>query len=347
MKKLLLIAPDSVHSYRYADLISGYFDDILIVSTKKSAQSPHKIINVDFSLRNPVNHLKSIWKIRAILKDYKPDIIHIHQANSIAYFSLRAAQPFDIPTIVTAWGSDILVAPKKNFLLKQMIKYNLRKATALTSDSKYMAGEMRKLLPEKDLDILIANFGIDIRNREIKKENIIYSNRLHKKLYRIETLIHAFQKFISKQKEEWKLIIAANGEETENLKHLVNKLSLAHNVEFAGWLDQQGNIDNYCRARIFVSIPESDATSISLLEALAYKCIPVVSDIPANREWVQHGANGILVQDYESDFLSEALTLDGDWVVEMNRILTAENSTQPANRSKFIALYGKLLKKAE
>src|SRR5436190_4621945 len=34
---------------------------------------------------------------------------------------------------------------------------------------------------------------------------------------------------------------------------------------------------------LFVSVPSSDGTSSSLLEALAAGCLPVLSDIPANR----------------------------------------------------------------
>ena len=51
-----------------------------------------------------------------------------------------------------------------------------------TSDSVYMAEKMSEFA-EKKLDILIANFGIDIVPCNRVKEDIIYSNRLHNPLY--------------------------------------------------------------------------------------------------------------------------------------------------------------------
>ena len=39
----------------------------------------------------------------------------------------------------------------------------------------------------------------------------------------------------------------------------------------------------------------SDGASLSLLEAMACGLPVVVSDIPANREWVEEGVNGVLV----------------------------------------------------
>src|SRR4029079_13645664 len=43
------------------------------------------------------------------------------------------------------------------------------------------------------------------------------------------------------------------------------------------------------RAEVYVSASRSDSTSQSLLEAMAAGALPVVSDIPGNREWVTDG----------------------------------------------------------
>lgn len=37
---------------------------------------------------------------------------------------------------------------------------------------------------------------------------------------------------------------------------------------------------------VFISIPSSDSTSVSLLEAMCCGLFPIVSDLPANREWI-------------------------------------------------------------
>jgi len=93
-----------------------------------------------------------------------------------------------------------------------------------------------------------------------------------------------------------------------------------------------------------VSVPESDATSISLLEAMAFGCVPVVSDLPANREWIQNGVNGIIADNLDIDFITPALSLDQDKVRIVNTGLITEHGTKEANRRKFLQLYDRLLK---
>jgi glycosyltransferase involved in cell wall biosynthesis len=46
--------------------------------------------------------------------------------------------------------------------------------------------------------------------------------------------------------------------------------------------------------RVYLSSSLSDGASTALLEAMWLGCLPVVSDIPANREWIRNGENGLL-----------------------------------------------------
>ena len=45
---------------------------------------------------------------------------------------------------------------------------------------------------------------------------------------------------------------------------------------------------------IYLSSALSDTTSVSLLEAIACGLFPIVTNIPANREWIVAGTNGLL-----------------------------------------------------
>ena len=343
MKKLMIIGSNSIHVYNYINLVKDYFDEILLITNKKREGTDVKTIELDFHLKLS-SRIKTVGKIKNLIQEYSPSIIHIHQMNSYAYYSLIAARKSSVPKILTAWGSDVLLSPKKNYLLKKMVQFNLRHADFFTSDSEFMAEEMRSLLPKRKLDILIANFGIEIIEKDLLKENIIYSNRLHKKLYQIESVINTFKLFLENSIDKtWKLVIAATGEETDNLKSLVEQLNLTENVEFAGWVNNEKNIEYYSKAKLFVSIPESDATSISLLEAMAYGCIPVLSDLPANREWIDDGKNGIIVNSPSENIFERALKLNISEVASINKRIIIEKGTKVANKKKFIQLYDHLL----
>lgn len=338
MRKLLLVSSNTIHTYKYLQLVEDYFDEILLITDEKSAVYNYPTIELSFNLKVK-NLFSTVKQIKKQIADFQPTVIHIHQANSYAFYALLASRKTKIPTILTAWGSDILVIPKSNFLLKKMVQFNLKTADFLTSDSTFMAGEMKKLAPSIK-EILIANFGIDVTPINCPKENIVYSNRLHKKLYRVDKIIEAFARFkLNNERKDWRLVVAATGVETEALKQKAALLGLTDDVEFVGWIQKEDNEEWYSKAKIWVSIPESDATSISLLEAMACGSIPVVSDLPANREWIQSGVNGIVVGDLESDFISEALLLNEAEAIQLNKQRIEKDGTKEANREKFLQLY--------
>lgn len=343
--KLLTVGTNIIHLKNFHNLISNSEIDVLFITDQISEKFNYdNIRTVPFSIRNPFNIPKSVYLIRKIIKEFKPDLIHIHQASSHAFLTLSAAKNFNIPSIVTAWGSDVLLVPEMGFLYKKMVKFILRNAGFYTSDSLFLADQMRKLVPERSLDITLVNYGIDDLSGAHQKENIFYSNRLHKKLYRIDKIIIAFAKFLMIHKNEnWRLVIAGEGPETNYLKQLADNLKISFAVEFTGWLDNNSNQDFYKRSRFFVSIPESDATSISLLEAMSSGCIPIVSKLPANEEWIHEGENGVITNELNENFLLTGLAIDQDKANSLNNKIIKENALKNINRIKFMALYEKAM----
>jgi glycosyltransferase involved in cell wall biosynthesis len=150
-----------------------------------------------------------------------------------------------------------------------------------------------------------------------QKEEIIFSNRLHEKLYNIDRIIEYFIEF-NKEHPTWKLIVAGSGNETENLKSLVNKSIIGNAVEFKGWLSPEENAYWYSKSKIYISIPKSDGTAISMLEALAHGCLPVLPNLPVTKEWIVDGKTGI-IQKENSNPLSEAITLLDEDYASVNR----------------------------
>jgi len=346
MKKLLLIGSNSIHTFNYYKLVENYFDEIVLITVSKNEFEAPNLTDkyaVNPSLKNPLNYFIAVKKYQTILTKERPDIIHIQQIATYSFLIIKALKKLklQIPVVVTAWGSDILVNPKRGWLYQKMVQYVLNQGNVFTADAQFLSDEMQKLTPKK-LSIIIANFGINVMNIPVQQENIVYSNRLHKSLYRIDKIIIAFSKFVQ-QHSDWKLVIASAGEETDNLKRLCKTIHIASKVEFLGWVDPYANSENYAKAKIWVSIPESDATSVSLLEAMSMGCIPVVSNLPANKEWIEDGRNGIIVKDVYSEFLSEALLLDSSELSKINKKLINQKGTKEVNRKLFYSIYDEIL----
>lgn len=343
-RRLVLIGTGVIHTFKYLQLIEDAFEEILVITDRPKDGIVHTQFTFDFSMRSPLKIPGKIKELRTEIDRFKPDIVHVHQANSCAWYTIKACGQ-KYPLVVTAWGSDILSTPSKGFIYRKLIKYVMTHARFFTSDAIYMADVMRKYAGHHQPEILIANFGIDITPERCEKEHLVYSNRQLTPLYRIDLVIELFQKLITSGDEykNWKLAIAATGSQENQLRSLVQHLGIENNVTFYGWVGREQNTALYQKASIFISIPESDATSISLLEAMACGCIPVVSDLPANREWIRDNINGCIMHPDEKDILLRALQLNITKVQEMNAEIIQKEGTREANKTKFIDFYEQVI----
>jgi len=59
---------------------------------------------------------------------------------------------------------------------------------------------------------------------------------------------------------------------------------------------------------LFISVPFSDSISISILEAMACGCVPIVGDLESTRECFKDGVNGRMVPVADVAALSRAIT---------------------------------------
>ena len=78
-------------------------------------------------------------------------------------------------------------------------------------------------------------------------------------------------------------------------------------VQFTGYINQEELPRYYNEADVYISPSHVDGSSVSLMEAMACGLPCLVSDIPANKEWVTEGENGWLFPDGDADALAEVI----------------------------------------
>ena len=360
-KKIAFVGSNSPHIQKFLIFFSNYFEKIILITNKVPEKKIANCIyyEVDFSFKKIWNILFSVKMIRDIFKKERPEIIHIHQANSYAFYTLLANSIYKIPVILSPWGSDIFILPNKNILMKEIVIYNLSNANIITLESFYGEKVVRNLLKNSEKDIRILNYGIyddyfvDIEDALNNKKNIIFSNRLHKKFYRIDKIIKAFEKFIKlRSNNDWRLVIAGEGEDTLKLKRLVYDNNLEKKVEFVGWLDKNNLKEWYVKSKIFVSIPESDGVPFSMLEAMACGCLPVVSNVPSVLEMLIDGLNSIIAIDIENldKYLLKAIELYNSpgfakELFYINRKILEKHAVFSKNMNEFLGIYTYILNK--
>jgi glycosyltransferase involved in cell wall biosynthesis len=127
-----------------------------------------------------------------------------------------------------------------------------------------------------------------------KDDWLFYANRALEPVYRPERVLRAFAAIAAVQPRA-RLVVANDGGQRPAMEALaaaldcpVGAFESGARVAFVGRLDEAAQQGWYARARWYLSLPASDSTSVSVLEAMGHGCIPILSDLPANRELVEH-----------------------------------------------------------
>ena len=326
---LIVGNPKSIHTIR----LSRFFEENYQVNLIEEG--------IDFSFRNFFSALR---QTKSILSKLSPDVLVLYQLNLTAFVATLANRKKKIPTFAIGIGSDILTMPKKGWAYKAMLKYILKHSQAYNAGSPYLLEQMQKYCP-KHSEILLANLGIN-PIQPIEKENIVFSNRLHSPLYRIDEVIKAFANFVSKPEfEDWRLVVAATGKEKE-FQQLSQSLGIEDKVKFVGWLSQKENAEYYAKSKIYISLPKSDSFPISLLEAMSGECLCIISDLPAYKGIMKQGENCLIVSDLEiekADYIERVLELGSQNILQKNKTFADSYADIEKNKEKFISTAERLV----
>jgi glycosyltransferase involved in cell wall biosynthesis len=236
--------------------------------------------------------------------------------------------------------------------MKRLFLFVCHRAIHLTCVSQVQKEAMVKLgIDEKK--ITVFPMGIDEtilesgRKREKKKGGrslTILSNRNLQPIYNLPLLIRAIP-LILKEEPDTKVLIAGEGPDRKRLEKEANDLRVTSSIQFLGRIPHEEMIDLLAHVDVYVSTSLFDGTSVSLLEAMGSGAFPVVTDIPANREWIAHGENGFLVPPHEEKLLANRVidVLRSRSLIEKSRAnnltLVGERAVWPISIKKVKEVY--------
>ncbi|MDI6850327.1 MAG: glycosyltransferase family 4 protein [bacterium] len=242
--------------------------------------------------KGKLKYFLSIPKLKEVIREFKPDIIHAQMAGNYGLMAYLTGKPY----ILSLWGPDVVESPFKSVFHKTLIKKVIRNALLVHADSQLVRWFLEKGFGVDAEKIVVFPFGISSKffeyeiEKPVGKINLI-SHRKLERLYGHDVILKA-AKLLKERGVGFKLYIASFGSEEEKLKRLALKLGIANMVVFTGRLDEEDLISFLSKSHIFISSAYSDTTPNSLLEAMALKVYPVLSDLPVYREWVIDGLNG-------------------------------------------------------
>lgn len=323
MKKVCYLAPASnIHTVRWVNaLVEKNYEVLLVTMHKPNLDRLHPSVKVEIlPFKKGYGYYLNVWPLRSVLRKYSPDFLHVHYASG--YGTLSRLARFK-PTVLSVWGSDVYLFPKKGNLNREILKRNLNDVKLITSTSYDMKRETEKYL-KSNKEIHIVPFGIDTQLFNVNKNHATdrtekyFHIGIAKKLeevYGINYLIHAtseLRKNLKKQgyssiADSLKLTIIGDGSQKGALEVLVKQLDLERQVDFIGNIPNI-EIPNYLNTFDVFCVPSlSESFGVAALEASACGVPVIASNVGGLPEVVMHGKTGYLVEAKNSEELSKRL----------------------------------------
>jgi glycosyltransferase involved in cell wall biosynthesis len=307
-------------------------------------------------LSRNLDMLKALFNVRRKIRKINPDIVIGYR---LASYGFIGALPGFHPLVVAMQGAQDIwplhswITPVKRY----MVKYAIRKADLIQCWGQHMMDNCVKLGgdPQK---ILMLPRGINLNlfypPKDINPPTIlkIIVTRALKPEYRHFVILEAAAKLL-KAGIPFKLTIIGSGVLMEDIKNRAAELGIGSFVEMTGKIENTKLPELLRESNIYASMPLSEGVSASLFEAMACGCFPVVSDLVANRAWINNGENGLLIDVDDSEMLFRKLAEIRNSpelfksAVQFNLNLVKNKADLAHNMDQFVQRYAELAGKKE
>ncbi len=312
--KVLVLAPGQ-------SITSGYFTykGVRVFGVR----SFPVIKKIQFRQAIPFSQL-TIWPV---LKDFKPDIIHIQDhfslGHSAAYFG---------------WYNNISVVGTNHFMPENLTHYLRVSSTiekkikklfwqyflaiyqcldAVTTPTQAAANLLRSIGFSKDINV-ISN-GIDLHQFSPKENDealrkkykippgkiLLYTGRIDKEK-NLDTVIKALARLPSNFSIHF--VAIGKGMYQKKLQMIINKLGITEKVTFTGFVPDEDFPYLLATAYCFISPGIAELQSISTMEAMANALPILAANAVALPELVHNNVNGFLFEPYDEISLASNIS---------------------------------------
>jgi len=252
-------------------------------------------------------------RVKKELKEFKPDVIHVHTPFSIGWMGVRYGKRYKIPVIGTyhtlipefMMYLPLPIIKETQFAKQTAWKYtNLfyNRCNVITTPSVSMKKELEKNGAKKTIALPNAiNFKqfnkVKKKNYKTKKPKLIYFGRIGLEK-NIEVLVFALKHLLWKNKNV-SLTITGSGPALKFLKDLVKEEKLTKHVTFQKPLREQELARHVAKHDIFVTPSTIETQGLTILESMAAGIPCVGADYLAIPDSVKENENGFLFAPFD------------------------------------------------
>jgi len=304
-------------SLDFAEELQNLGHDVLCLTHEKSHQTKIKEVlvldNLLKYLANPLVAFLTAIRIRKIVQNFSPDIIHFMEgsyANILPFLKIGKAK-----TCITVHGTYSVIPILFKSFFKKTISSYLSKSyyqkvdgiAAVSNYTKSMIIEKYGISPYK---INVVHNAVDFEDKPnieefgIKKKDkvVLFMGRLTLQKGP-DYFVHAAKKVLEHEKNV-KFVICGNGDMEPSIVNKVAEMGLAGNVLFAGFLQGQDVERAYKMADVYVMPSVSEPFGITPLEAMSNGVPTIISRTSGVSEVIRHC---LLVDFWDIDDISSKI----------------------------------------
>ncbi|MBL0225455.1 MAG: glycosyltransferase family 4 protein [Geobacteraceae bacterium] len=245
-----------------------------------------------------ISYLFSILKSKWFIQNYKPTVINAHYATSGGLAAILSGYQ---PYVITAHGTD-LISNYKNTIWRFLLSRILSRSSKVVVVSEQLYEIATELIgSSENINTISVGIDTDMYKIKCKKYNRdseplrLISTRRAESVYDPDCIIDAL------------VILANNGLNFEMtfvgggplLDTIINKSELTgvrKYINFVGQMEKHLIPNLLIGHHVYISASKWDGASLSLFEAMAAGLFPIVTDIIANRSFINNEENGLLYE---------------------------------------------------
>jgi glycosyltransferase involved in cell wall biosynthesis len=295
-------------------------------------------------------YLKLLPKLKSEISEFKPDLLHAHYISS---YGLLAFLSGFRPYLLSAWGSDLMVFPKKSALHRATVVQILKSARMVFATSEILLSMLQK-------DFMLKNaakipFGVDMdlfnnQGKTYSKEGVKFIIvKSLTKTYGIDIAINAFIQLLEKYPDKQiRLDIYGDGPLREEYEHLADHY-LGNAIVFHGKIPHQKVPEKLKQSDVFVNISRSESFGVSVLEASACGLAVIVSNRGGLPEVILDEKSGLILAELNEKECFEAMEnyILNPELIQMHgksgRSFVQQNYTEQQSVDKQIEAYHKII----
>ena len=273
-------------------------------------------------------------EVKHILNEFKPDVIHLQTAETIALAVMSYVRKYDVPLVSTGHAYPDNVTGQFKLLKPKMIKKPtdavlraymasfLKHAEYATMPTEMAIGDLvpknrrrfkvtvealsngvdlSEFYPAKPKAEVLKKYGISTGTRK----RVLYIGRVDPEKS-ISNVVKAFARTLDKVPDA-EMVIVGDGIDVNHLKTLVGELGISGKVNFTGKILPPELIEVYRSGTLFATASETETQGIVLIEAAATGLPLIAVDKGAVGELCQNKRNGELCQPGDIDGIAKAM----------------------------------------